>query len=217
MVLPMPLYLCWAYLANAATRLGCAPVAHMAASTVMDHFLVRTPQRPLWEAHPGDAESLHRAHADKAAWPLLRAVVHVMFLWVSKLAAPALEMPPKDQKTPYLEDQVTRIRAARRLGIAMQASRTAEARHFLPCAFSPPAASLFAPLASPKCRGMSQIASMLGDAGLMMEGAIRMNNLVAPLLALSDKSPMLVKTLASCHMVVQVSTRCDTCWLTAKP
>jgi hypothetical protein len=122
MLLPLPLYLCWSYLCFFASQLGCAPVARLAGSTVMEHFVVRTPSRPLWEAHPADAERLDRKHADKAALPLLRATVHVAFLWVGKLATPALDMPPRDQRTLYLEDQVVRLKAARRLGTALQVS-----------------------------------------------------------------------------------------------
>jgi hypothetical protein len=45
-----------------------------AAAVLLPHFIHTSPDRPLWEANPMDAQTIVRAHLDIAAKPLLRCV-----------------------------------------------------------------------------------------------------------------------------------------------
>lgn len=75
--LPLPLYLLWAHLLLVASRLRLWLHARRAASVLLPHFVHTSPDRPLWEASPMDAQRLERRHVDVAARPLLRAFVQV--------------------------------------------------------------------------------------------------------------------------------------------
>ncbi len=64
-----------------------------------------------------------RAHAEQAAQPLLRMVVHTV-LAVSSCSVQALDsqLPDPSTKQPYLEAQIARLKICKRLLLAMQAS-----------------------------------------------------------------------------------------------
>lgn len=81
--LPLPLLMCWTHLLAAAVRCGAAgaAAAKRAASVLLPHFVVTTPDVPLWRSNPMDAQRLHRAHVAAAARPLLRALVQAIYLY----------------------------------------------------------------------------------------------------------------------------------------
>ena len=64
-----------------------------------------------------------RVHAEQAAQPLLRMVVHTV-LAVSSCSVQVLDsqLPDPSMKQPYLEAQVARLKICKRLLLAMQAS-----------------------------------------------------------------------------------------------
>ena len=69
-LLPLPLYQCWCYLAQLACRLGEGVIMQQAAHVVVPHFVMTSPDRPLWQESPLDSQTLHRCELLLAApWP----------------------------------------------------------------------------------------------------------------------------------------------------
>lgn len=59
------------------TRLGSWQHARRAAAVVLPHFISTSPDRPLWEANPMDAQTVVKPHLEVAAKPLLRTFIQV--------------------------------------------------------------------------------------------------------------------------------------------
>ncbi|KAG2453644.1 hypothetical protein HYH02_001857 [Chlamydomonas schloesseri] len=186
--LPLPLLMCWAHLLAAAVRCGAAgaAAAKRAASVLLPHFVVTTPDVPLWRSNPMESQRLHRAHVAAAARPLLRALVQAIYLYGGAAllrttggggggsTAPGAPVPQvalpctlPQLRAPFLEEQVARLKSARLLVLGME------------------------------------VAALLPDEPLMQEGALRTYGLLAPLLALrAPRSHLLHKALAACHAVL---------------
>ncbi|KAG2499074.1 hypothetical protein HYH03_003257 [Edaphochlamys debaryana] len=199
LALPLPLLMCWTHLLAAAVRSGAsgAVAAKRAAGVLLPHFVVTTPDVPIWRSNPMDAQRLHRAHLAAAARPLVRAAVQCIYVYGGAALlrgaagagasgaganpptlAPAAPVPQvalpctlPQLKQPFLEEQVARLKAARLLVLGME------------------------------------LAATLPDEPLMQEGALRTYALLSPLLALrSPRSGLLHKALAACHSVLSSLT-----------
>lgn len=180
--LPLPLYHCWAHLALIACKLKLWPLAKRAAGVLFPHFVVTSPDRPLWEENPMRTLQLHRPHVAEATRPLLRAFIHAVYAYTGAVLAQecaALRVkagggpqrgagpPLAEVRVPQLEEQVARLKSTKRLLLA------------------------------------AHVAGLLGDEMLVAEGAVRAYSLLGPLLATKAKSPMLHQGLASVHVALQ--------------
>ena len=128
---PLPLLLLHANLAITAGNLGALDVGRASSALLTRHFVKMTEERPLWEEDPSDCTTLHAARVRDASPQLLRAFAHATYVGAARLVAgpPAPAVPlsgavPGPLRTPYLEGQVARVRAAKRLLLAMHAAAT---------------------------------------------------------------------------------------------
>lgn len=81
----------------------------LALQVLLNYFVVQTAARPLYEANPADALSLHAAHAQSAAKPLLRAFAQALYAYVGNSVATDLVPKPEFMlRKPYLDAQVWR-------------------------------------------------------------------------------------------------------------
>ncbi|KAG1679322.1 hypothetical protein FOA52_009354, partial [Chlamydomonas sp. UWO 241] len=187
--LPLPLYMCWAHLLLVATKNGLKLHAQRAAGVLLPHFIDTSPDRPLWEANPQDAQALHRGHMGAACRPLLRTFVQAALAWapvalqaalawapVALQAEPGIERGPRasavsgvgpEYRDAYLAGQVARLKAVQTTLLAME------------------------------------VAAMLRDEMLVQEGALRAHNMLAPLLALQPVPQHVHKALAKVHLSLQ--------------
>lgn len=60
--LPLPIFYCWVHLCLMACKLRLWPVARRAAGVLFPQFITTTPDRPLWEANPMDAQVMPTVH-----------------------------------------------------------------------------------------------------------------------------------------------------------
>ena len=121
--LPLPIYSMWASLFQQANRLGVHAIAKAAVLTLLDHFVLRTPPRPLWEAHPGDALTLKEPHARTASAPLLRAFAAAALEHAGRSVAALAAASGPQLNEVHVELQAQRLRLTQELIIAMQVSR----------------------------------------------------------------------------------------------
>ena len=177
--LPLPIYMCWSHLCLVACRLGQWQAARRAASVLLPHFIVTTPDRPVWEANPLDAQNIHRPRLEAASKPLLRTFAQAVYALVASvysldsasLAGPnvpsAVGSLGPEYRQPYVTEQLARLKSVKTLLIAMEVSAT------------------------------------LPDEMLVQEGALRVHNFLAPLLALLQPPPAVHKALAAIHLALQ--------------
>ena len=186
-----------------------------------------------------DAQRIVRGHLDVAARPLLRTFVQAVYAYAGlasaqdpaagggKGAAAAAVMGSlgPEYRTPYLEEQVVRLKSIRTLLLAMEVGRDGEDGGWtegrvpqdgnaadglrsqscpLPLVGSPVEFCNRAPLPSAVLPlPPSQVSACLPDEMLVQEGALRAHNLLAPLLALRDPPPLVHKALAALHLGLQ--------------
>lgn len=88
---------------------------------LLEHFMVQTPERPLYEANPADALSLHIPHTERAAKPLLRAFTQAVYAYTgANLRSNLVPKATYDLKAPYISDQIRCCVTARTVAIAME-------------------------------------------------------------------------------------------------
>lgn len=173
----LPVLLLHASLAISAANLGAVAVGRASSSLLTGHFIQRTPDRPLWEQNPSDAQTLREGAVREASPQLLRAFVQAMYVGVERLGAET-SGPEEGGKGPsgaslresLVEGQVARVKNAKKILLAMH------------------------------------VAASINDQQLLAEGAVRVNNLLAPLLAMPRKSPFLAKALGSCCVTLRSIT-----------
>jgi hypothetical protein len=91
MALPLPLHYCRAQVLLAGARLQQWSVVKRAAGMLLPRFIVTTPVRPLWQAHPMDRFELQHQQVKAAAQPLLRLLVECLLEYASHKGQQAQE------------------------------------------------------------------------------------------------------------------------------
>ncbi|CAG9467502.1 unnamed protein product [Pedinophyceae sp. YPF-701] len=180
--LPLPLLQLHGYVGLMGHRLGLLHPLKMAVNSMSAHFLLQRDARPIWEANPVDSVSLNKDTVAIATPPLLRSFVLLLY------ASAGESQPRADPKVP-------------RVGLADSAT-------IRPLPYGAPAIDgqlRHLRLSRNLLIGM-QVASMIGDQRLMCEGGVRVNNHLAPLLAVRGRPQLLTKAVAQCHAALQLVT-----------
>jgi len=115
-----------ANLCTSALNLGALAVGRVSHRVLMRHFMRRTPDRALWEEDPSDSRGLDSAAVQEASPPLLRALTLAMYVAVQRLGleGEAGELGDGgdlsgDLNVPHIEQQVSRVRSAKQVLMAM--------------------------------------------------------------------------------------------------
>ena len=90
------------------------------------HFVTRAAPRPIWEANPFDEETFKLDALRVASPALVHGLVHAVLTYVSRLTPVWVDFPTAagraELQGSYIEDQMTRLRAVKRLVLGMYAS-----------------------------------------------------------------------------------------------
>ena len=87
-VCPLPLLLCWGYVATTATTIGNRAIASMAGNTLYEYFVSTTEKdRTLWQSNPINKVALRLDVMSRASLPLLEIFVQSMFLLIKDLGS----------------------------------------------------------------------------------------------------------------------------------
>ena len=126
---PLPSTTLWSNLAVAASRLGCLGVAKRAAGTVSRRFVnTRRPPRFYYESHPMSLQRLRGDLMAGSTFPTMRAVARSLLVAAEcALASRMPERPAGDPPVPFsvpeVQDQVFRLRCAKKILMAMELAR----------------------------------------------------------------------------------------------
>ena len=126
---PLPGTTLWSNLAVAASRLGCLGVAKRAAGTVSRRFVdTRKAPRFYYESHPMSTQKLRGDLLAASTFPTMRAVARSLL--VAAECALASRMPerpggdpPIPKSVPEVQDQVFRLKCAKKILMAMELAR----------------------------------------------------------------------------------------------
>jgi uncharacterized membrane protein (DUF2068 family) len=196
MSLPLPVYYCYAQVLLAAAQLGLWAVAKGAASILLRRFFTTTPSRPIWEAHPADRLSLQSQQVSQQVPAFLRLLVQAVYAYAGHLGAQhtaALSAGSGYGLDPFQDPEtggssssgLAGTAASRQLLLGLSGSHVQQQVSLLEVAQR----HLLA----------MQVAAQAGDEMLVEEGAVRVFNLLMPLLQQQDISPALFQPLAMLH------------------
>jgi hypothetical protein len=197
MSLPLPVYFCYAQVLLAAAQLGLWSVAKGAASILLPRFFITTPSRPIWEAHPADRLSIQSQQVAMQVAAFLRLLVQAVYAYAGHLGAQ--HTAALSAGSGYGMD-LSQDPAAGGSSSSSGLAGTAASRELLLGLSGSHLQQQVALLGVAQRHLLAmQVAAQAGDEMLVEEGAVRVFNLLQPLLQQQDISPALFQPLEKLH------------------